>query len=204
MFKKDVSVGGRSKVRQSIQRKIKSTFLSKYPLLAPHEKEALGSVQWDKIQTREPPVSLYVWTHEEENSQGEVIRVTKYPLFYETKDNMIPHLKLVHRFPECFHTVRIDRGAIRFVLSGAILMAPGLTSPGGRLPDPGNKGPDAKYGTEDLPEGAIVAIEAEGKEYACMVGSLKRGTKVIKAEKKGPAMDDGHYVGDGLWRLPLD
>jgi hypothetical protein len=49
-------------------------------------------------------------------------------------DPLLPHLKLVHRFPQAFPRIRIDRGAIRFVLSGATLMAPGITSDGGRLP----------------------------------------------------------------------
>ena len=58
------------------------------------------------------------------------------PVVYQQDHNsvLLPHLRLVHRFPACFPTIRIDRGAIRFVLSGATLMAPGLTSAGGRLP----------------------------------------------------------------------
>ena len=48
----------------------------------------------------------------------------------------MPHLKLIHAFPQCFTHLGIDRGAIRFVLSGAALMAPGLTSKGGYLPPP--------------------------------------------------------------------
>jgi PUA domain protein len=124
------------------------------------------------------------------------------PLFYETKDDLIPHLKLVHRFPESFDRIRIDRGAIRFVLSGAKLAAPGLTSTGGRLPGEGDD--EDRYGSEDLDEGDIVVIEAEGKENACMVGTLLMGTEKMKKDKKGYAMDDGHYLGDHLWSLPLD
>ncbi|KAI9716479.1 MAG: hypothetical protein M1812_005374 [Candelaria pacifica] len=52
-------------------------------------------------------------------------------------DPLIPHLSLIHSFPTCFPTLRIDRGAVRFVLSGATLMAPGLTSKGGRVPNDG-------------------------------------------------------------------
>ena len=47
--------------------------------------------------------------------------------------------QIVHQFPQCFPKIRIDRGAIRFVLSGASLMAPGLTSAGGRLPNAENQ-----------------------------------------------------------------
>jgi malignant T-cell-amplified sequence len=118
------------------------------------------------------------------------------PLFWQHMDDpLIPHLKLVHRFPECWNTIGIDRGAIRFVLSGATLMAPGLTSKGGSLPGEED---------EELEEGEVVVVTAEGKEEACLVGMLRMGTERMKKERKGVVMDSGHYLGDGLWRLGLD
>lgn len=53
--------------------------------------------------------------------------------------------------------VQVDRGAIKFVLSGANIMCPGLTSPGGKL-------------DEELDTNTPVAIYAEGKEHACAIG----------------------------------
>jgi PUA domain protein len=117
-------------------------------------------------------------------------------------DPILPHLTIVHRYPRCFQTLRIDRGAVRFVLSGATLMAPGLTSPGGRLPNDPND-PEGRYGKEELDAGEVVVIEAEGKEHACMVGVLKAGTAEMKKVKKGQACEAGHYLGDGLWQLSL-
>lgn len=117
------------------------------------------------------------------------------PLFFQPFDGPpIPHLKLIHAFPTALPTVQIDRGAIRFVLSGAALMAPGLTSPGGRLPD-------AEHALE---AGQVVAVKAEGKEEVCLVGALKVGTEEMKSKGKGVVMDEGHYLGDGLWRMQLD
>lgn len=95
-------------------------------------------------------------------------------------------------------------------------MAPGLTSAGGRLPggavaddaEPaaGVAGAeeDRKYGGRELEEGEVVVVEAEGKEEACLVGQLRVGTKEIKEKKKGVVMDQGHYLGDGLWRVVID
>ncbi|KPI44732.1 Translation machinery-associated protein 20 [Cyphellophora attinorum] len=108
-------------------------------------------------------------------------------------DPIIPHLKIVHQYPQCFKTIWIDRGAIRFVMSGATLMVPGLTSPGGRLPDK----------DEGFEKGEVVVVGAEGKSEACMVGVLELGTEEMKAKKKGPAIERGHYLGDGLWRMDL-
>lgn len=131
------------------------------------------------------------------------------PLFWQHMDDpIIPHLTLVHKYPQCFSRIRIDRGAIRFVLSGAALMVPGLTSPGGRLPDPSVKEDDTTandgYGGREFEAGEVVAVEAEGKEAACMIGVLKVGTKEMKEKKKGPGIENGHYLGDGLWKLDLD
>lgn len=87
-------------------------------------------------------------------------------------------------------------------------MVPGLTSPGGRLPDPSVKDGDEQgndgYGGRELEVGDVVVVEAEGKETACMVGQLKMSTKDMKEKKKGPAIENGHYLGDGLWKLNLD
>lgn len=104
-------------------------------------------------------------------------------------------------------------------------MAPGLTSKGGRLPLPGSRessgekkeevegeeasvpdeGPDADgHWSRELEKGEPVVVMAEGKEEAAAVGVLVMGTKEIKEKGKGPAMEETHYLGDGLWRLNME
>ncbi|KAF4659330.1 Malignant T-cell-amplified sequence 1 [Perkinsus chesapeaki] len=79
-------------------------------------------------------------------------------LFFQLRDGpWIPTLRTVHRFPTMMPLVRVDRGAIKFVLKGANIMTPGLTSPGGALP-------------EHLEKDQIVAVLAEGKEHICAIG----------------------------------
>lgn len=108
------------------------------------------------------------------------------------------------------------------MLSGATLMAPGLTSTNGRLPsgdseetgeygetqdDVVGAGPregGGWYGGRELEEGEPVVICAEGKEEACAVGLLSMGTKEVKEKGKGPVVEDAHYLGDGLWKLSTD
>ena len=82
-------------------------------------------------------------------------------------------------------------------------MTPGMTSKGGRLP--GDEGAGEEYGNggKELEVGDVVVVDAEGKEHACMVGMLKMGSKEMKEKGKGVAVDSGHYVGDGLWKLDL-
>ena len=76
-------------------------------------------------------------------------------------------------------------------------MAPGLTSAGGRLPT--GEGDD-----KDLEAGQPVVVSAEGKEEACLVGLLSMGTQEVRSVGKGPVVEEGHYLGDGLWRLVTD
>lgn len=83
-------------------------------------------------------------------------------------------------------------------------MVPGLTSPGGRLPGAkAEGGEEAVWGDEEIEAGEVVVVDAEGKENACMVGALTVGTKEMKEKKKGPGIEGGHFVGDGLWKLEL-
>lgn len=62
--------------------------------------------------------------------------------------------------PDMMESVQVDSGAIKFILSGADIMCPGLTSAGGRI-------------RPELKEGAVVAVMAEGKEHALGIGILK-------------------------------
>ncbi|KAF3918418.1 Ligatin [Orbilia brochopaga] len=175
MFKKPVSSSGKTKIKSSVQRNIRQKICEQYPLLAPVIEDVLPKkAQLDLIKA----ISLYALDNQ--------------VLFFQSHDDaIIPHLKVVHKYPQCFPTVQVDRGAIRFILGGAQLMCPGLTSPGAKLPP-----------TEDnIPEGAVVAITAEGKEHACMVGILKMSTEDIKRLNKGNGVENCHYLGDGLWQL---
>ncbi|PYI35172.1 GTP-binding protein YchF [Aspergillus indologenus CBS 114.80] len=179
--RKEIPPSNRSKVKSSVQRALRQRFLETYPGFEPYIEEVLPKkAQLDAVKLPER-ATLY--------------SIDSTPLFFQPLDGPpIPHLKLLHAYPDALPTVQIDRGAIRFVLSGAALMAPGLTSPGGRLPD-----------TEHAVEaGQVVAVKAEGKETVCLVGVLKVGTEEIKAKGKGVVLDEGHYLGDGLWRMTLD
>ena len=76
-------------------------------------------------------------------------------------------LRFVHQYPDLeFNRVTVDQGAIPFILGGANIMCPGLTNPGGEMPEDGDDSPG-------LEKGAGVVIYAEGKEHALAVGVMK-------------------------------
>ena len=68
-------------------------------------------------------------------------------------------------------TVQVDRGAIRFVLKGADVMCPGLTSAGGRLEG-------------GMAQETAVAILAEGKEHAVAIGITKMSSDDMSANQQ--------------------
>lgn len=68
-----------------------------------------------------------------------------------------------------------------------------------------NEGVDEDgHWSRELKKGEPVVVMAEGKEEACAVGILVMGTKEVKEKGKGPVIEEGHYLGDGLWRLHID
>ena len=118
----------------------------------------------------------------------QIFVIDRTPLFFAERDGpWYPTLRLLHRYPDMMPKLRADVGAIKFVLSGAHIMCPGLTSPGATIHD-------------DVGADAPVAIYAEGKEHAMAVGLTKLSTADIKAVNKGVGVENIHYLNDGLWK----
>merc|ERR1712000_734885 len=98
MFKKELQPSPKQKLKSSVQRSLRSALLETYPLLTPYIDEVLpkkGSLESMKLPDRN---TLFV--------------LDGVPLFYQQGGNsgaVIPHLRLVHRFPQAFPTIRIDR-----------------------------------------------------------------------------------------------
>ncbi|KAG2020795.1 malignant T cell amplified sequence 1 [Coprinopsis cinerea AmutBmut pab1-1] len=181
MFKKfsaSSDISGQVPVKTSVQRAIRNSILSQWKI----EPETLEAI-WPKkeglvhVKCREH-ISIYT--------------VHGQPLFFQHFDGpFFPTLRLLHQYPYILPTVKIDRGAIRFLLAGANMMCPGLTSKGGWLPP----------AEEALPAGAVVAIHAEGKEHAVGIGVTKLSTEDIKRINKDVGVETIAYLGDDLWAL---
>ena len=66
----------------------------------------------------------------------QVIAMNGVPLFFAQRDDVwFPTLRLLHQYPDMMPKLRVDTGAIKFVLSGANIMCPGLTSKGATMHD---------------------------------------------------------------------
>ncbi|KAA1471269.1 hypothetical protein DENSPDRAFT_837229 [Dentipellis sp. KUC8613] len=181
MFKKfqpSTDIAGQTPVKSSVQRSIRSNLLSQWKI----DPETLEEI-WPKKESI---------VHVKCREHIAIFTLHGEPLFFQHFDGpLYPTLRLLHKYPFVLPHVRIDRGAIRFLLGGAPMMCPGLTSKGGYLPPA-----DAA-----LPAGTPVAIDAEGKEHAVGIGLLKLGTEEMKKVNKDVGVETTTYLGDDLWSL---
>ncbi|AQZ13806.1 TMA20 (YER007C-A) [Zygosaccharomyces parabailii] len=181
MFRKFTKedVHSRSNVKSSVQRSLKSKLVNQYPKLEEVIDELIPKKSQVELIKCEDKIQLY-------SVDGEI-------LFFQKFDELVPTLKLVHKYPEAYPIVQVDRGAIKFVLSGANIMCPGLTSPGAALP-----------GAPGFEKDSIVIVNAENKENALAIGKLMMSTEDIKSINKGHGVEMIHHLGDPLWHFNVE
>ncbi|KAM5561136.1 hypothetical protein ABKV19_021973 [Rosa sericea] len=168
-------VSAQNQVKASVQRKIRQSIAEEYP--------GLEQVLDDLLPKKSPLIVAKCQNH------LNLVVVNNVPLFFNIRDGpYMPTLRLLHQYPDIMKKLQVDRGAIKFVLAGANIMCPGLTSPGGALDD-------------EVAAETPVAIMAEGKQHALAIGFTKMSAKEIKQINKGIGVDNMHYLNDGLWKM---
>lgn len=119
---------------------------------------------------------------------GSKISKPEVLFFQHFSGKYIPHLRVIHQFPDQlvtnFH--QVDIGGCKFVVSGANIMCPGLTSEGGSVGD-------------NVSVGDVVLVYIEGKAHAVAVGIATMSSEDIREKNKGHCIDNVHFLGDGLW-----
>ncbi|GLV35579.1 Malignant T cell amplified sequence 1 [Carabus blaptoides fortunei] len=178
MFKKfdeKESVSGMQQLKSSVQKGIRSKLLELYPHLETHVDAILPKKDTFRIVKCHDHIEIMV------NSAGELL------FFRHREGPWMPTLRLFHKFPFFLPMEQVDKGAIRFVLSGANIMCPGLTSPGAKM--------------TQVPKGTVVAVMAEGKQNALAIGVTSMSTDDIAQVNKGIGIENCHYLNDGLWQM---
>ncbi|KAK4887366.1 hypothetical protein RN001_003637 [Aquatica leii] len=178
MFKKfdeKESVSTILQLKSSIQKGIRSKLLDLYPNLDGYLDAILPKKDAMRIVKCHDHIEIII------NSGGDLL------FFRHREGAWIPTLKLLHKYPFFLPMEQVDKGAIRFVLSGANIMCPGLTSPGAEM--------------IEAPKGTIVAVMAEGKQHALAIGVTALSTNDISKINKGVGIENIHYLNDGLWQM---
>ncbi len=166
MFKRfdaSTDISTSTQVKASVQRGIKASILDSHPAI---DDEVL-----DIFLPKKPPLMQYkvgphlmLYCRSEENNEE---NLGYEPAFFQSRDGpILPTLRLVHAYPDLqFRNVTVDKGAIPFVIGGANIMCPGLTNPGGYMPEDDGE-------TPGLEKGDGVVVFAEGKEHALAIGIM--------------------------------
>uniref|UniRef100_A0A1S4GID1 Uncharacterized protein n=1 Tax=Anopheles gambiae TaxID=7165 RepID=A0A1S4GID1_ANOGA len=178
MFKKfdeKESVSGVQQLKSSVQKGIRAKLIEQFPTIENHIDLVLPKKDAFRIVKCHDHIELLI------NGAGDQV-------FFRHRDGpWMPTLKLFHRFPFFLPMEQVDKGAIRFVLSGANIMCPGLTSPGACM--------------TKVEKGTVVAIMAEGKQHALAIGLTTMSTDDIAKVNKGVGVENCHYLNDGLWQM---
>ncbi|KAK0552531.1 translation machinery-associated protein 20 [Tilletia horrida] len=182
-FSPKTDVSSNTAVKSSVQRGMRTKLLEQYPDTLGADDGVLLEAIWPKKES----IQLVKFSREHVS----IIVLKGTPLFFQHHDGpYLPTLHLLQKYPQLLPAITVDRGAIRFLLSGATIMAPGLTSAGGVLP------PTEKA----ISKGTPVGVFAQGKESPLTVGLLKMDTEEIRKTGKGQAVENVHYLGDDLWK----
>jgi PUA domain protein len=169
-FNPSTDISTSTQVKTSVQRGIKASILDSHP--------EIDADVIDQLLPKRPPLMQYkVGPHlmlycrcaqTEEEMENREESVDYEPVFFQSRDGpILPTLRLVHAYPDLnFRRVTVDKGAIPFVIGGANIMCPGLTNPGGCMPD------DNDEENPGLNKGDGVVIYAEGKIHALAIGIM--------------------------------
>ncbi|XP_064481401.1 malignant T-cell-amplified sequence 1 homolog [Ornithodoros turicata] len=178
MFKKfdeKEHVSGVTQLKSSAQKAIKNKVVEQFPHVEDYINQILPKKDSLRIVKCHDHIEILV------NGSGEL-------LFFRHRDGpYMPTLRLLHKYPFMCPWQQVDKGAIRFVLSGANIMCPGLTSPGAIM--------------TPAPKGTVVAVMAEGKQHPLAVGLTAMSTEDIASINKGIGVENVHYLNDGLWHM---
>lgn len=101
------------------------------------------------------------------------------------KDGYIPTLKCVHMLPGIVPRVVVDTGAIKHLINGADVMAPGLLHKTSEYPP--------------VERGDIVAIYGHDKTCALAIGEVLMNNREVEEARVGVAIRTLHRLGDHLW-----
>eukprot|EP01064_Diplonema_japonicum_P026771 TRINITY_DN38332_c0_g1_i1.p1 TRINITY_DN38332_c0_g1~~TRINITY_DN38332_c0_g1_i1.p1 ORF type:complete len:204 (+),score=32.66 TRINITY_DN38332_c0_g1_i1:65-613(+) len=169
-------ISSASQTKSSEQRKIRQKILDQYPMLEDHLEDFIAPKATITAVKCQGHISLIT-------VKGEIF------FFREREGPYFPTLRLLHKYPDLLPVMQVDMGGCKFVIGGANVMCPGVTSAGGSM--------------AELPERAPCQIKIEGKQHAVALGMTSLSTEEIREQNKGSCITNLHYLGDGLWHMPV-
>ncbi|MCX8208770.1 MAG: DUF1947 domain-containing protein [Sulfolobales archaeon] len=122
------------------------------------------------------------------SEEDEVIYVVNgIPVVFKFENQLIPTLVAVKLAGfEALHYATVDEGAVKPVLNGADIMAPGIRR------------------VSEFSAGDVVAVWSEdGKTPLAVAKALMTHSEMVSI-RRGRALKNLHHAGDRIWRLSLE
>ena len=177
-FKVDDDFGTATLAKSSVVRTIRVQIVESFPPIEPYIDDILPK-----------KITLTIVKGKNDFAFCNFVVADGKILFYQLSDKApwLPTLRLLHRFPDMMPKMQVDKGAIKFVLRGANIMAPGLTSAGGMY-------------QRGLLKSSPVQVTAEGCQHACAIGNMLIDSNDLDNKPTGLAIESIHTLGDGVWK----
>ncbi len=131
----------------------------------------------DKISSWDISIDKKAAVFQEDN----IIFVDKQPFLFYFEEKFVPHLKLLLNNPFLPNVV-VDAGAVKFMVSGADVMRPGITW------------------MQDFEKDAIVVIIEETHKKPLAVGIALYSSSQIQEMDSGKVIKSIHFIGDEIWQ----
>jgi len=114
---------------------------------------------------------------------GKIVLINKKPSFFYHEKKLVPTLKLLQE-QEILKKVVVDMGAVKFVVSGADVMRPGIK--------------EVDSGIEK--DEAVVVVDENNKKPLAVCIALFNSEEMVSMSS-GKVLKSIHHVGDELWKL---
>jgi PUA domain protein len=112
-----------------------------------------------------------------------LVKVNDQIMFFYLDGKIVPSLKLLLDGKGFLKRVSIDMGAVKFIVSGADVMRPGIVEI------------DDSISKDEI----IVIVDVNNKKPLALGKALLNGAE-MKSISSGKAIKNLHYVGDEIWR----
>jgi PUA domain protein len=117
----------------------------------------------------------------------EIFAIGGIPLAFRLREEFVPTLVAVKTAGVgSTHYAVVDEGAVKHILRGADVMAPGIVEVSG------------------FAVGDVVAVWAPGKVSPIAVGRALMSSEEVLRIRRGRAIENLHYAGDRIWEASLE
>lgn len=112
-----------------------------------------------------------------------VILINHKPLFFYHNGKLVPTLQYVMEYPDALKKITVDMGAVKFVVSGADIMRPGIVSI-----------------ESEISSGDVVLVVDVQHKKPLAVGVALFSSSDMQQMTVGKVIKNIHWVGDGIWK----